>query len=212
MNVDTNRFFTWNEWRDFVEAAEKERTGVDPDNNTIISKALTMLAIQRQVPRPIRRELRKNFRAWGAPQKVYRVSPTGMVSGIWGGYNSIQKVEVDNVGVGHITDKNLPVKRKHTLVPACMWQHETEKDEALSQDPEYIPDERWVGPVTTAFPSNTKWTLQTESHYLGSYTVKKLTQLRTHHKMKIPPAQLAWESRLSELCVLYLCLSRTFCF
>ena len=63
MNVDTNRFFTWNEWRDFVEAAEKERTGIDPDNNTIISKALTMLAIQRQVPRPIRRELRKNFRA-----------------------------------------------------------------------------------------------------------------------------------------------------
>ena len=96
-----------------------------------------------------------------------------MVSGIWGGYNSIQKVEVDNVGVGHITDKNLPIRRKHTLVPACMWQHETEKDEALSQDPEYIPDERWVGPVTIAFPSNTKWTLQSESHYLGSYTVKK---------------------------------------
>ena len=100
------------------------------------------------------------------------------------------------VGVGHVTDKNLPIKRKHTLVPACMWQHETEKDEVLSKDPEYIPDERWVGPVTTAFPSNTKWTLQSEAHYLGSYTVKKLTQLRTHHKMQPPPAQQAWEARL----------------
>ena len=68
MNVDTNRFFKWNEWRDFVEAAEKERTGIDPDNNTVISKALTMLAIQRQVPRPVRRELRKNFREQGASQ------------------------------------------------------------------------------------------------------------------------------------------------
>ena len=98
--------------------------------------------------------------------------------------------------MSHVTDKNLPIKRKHTLVPACMWQHETEKDEVLSKDPEYIPDERWVGPVTTAFPSNTKWTLQSEAHYLGSYTVKKLTQLRTHHKMQPPPAQQAWEARL----------------
>ena len=66
----------------------------------------------------------------------------------------------------------------------------------MSQEPEYEPYERWTGPITTAFPSNTTWKLKTESHYLGSYTVQKLTQLRTHHKMKAPPSQQAREARL----------------
>ena len=59
MNNATNRAFTMRDWRDFIVNAEIEKTGVRPTNAYVLSKAITVVRIQRQIPREALRAMRR---------------------------------------------------------------------------------------------------------------------------------------------------------
>jgi len=52
------------------------------------------------------------------------------------------------------------------------------------------------GPVETSFPGNTKWKLGRATSTLDRLTIKFSTRARLEEKMKTPPAEAAWRSRL----------------
>ena len=78
-----------------------------------------------------------------------------------------------------------------------MWRHVTEKETYSNKQEE--PDLRWAGPVPTAYPANMTWKMIGGEGNLGALTIKKLTQFRTYHKMKPPPAVQAWEERIGNI-------------
>ena len=51
MNKDTNRLFSWIEWRVFVAEMHKEYYGIEPTGVEVIDRAKFIYNVQRTIPR-----------------------------------------------------------------------------------------------------------------------------------------------------------------
>lgn len=172
INKDTSRLFTHADWRDFVKNAEEERTGIRPDDQTILERADDIVRVARQVPARYRRILRKPYMVKPTEdEKVYIIRRGREIPGIGRGDGTVKKVWIDGVGEHHHTGVILRVGRS-PVIRACMWRHIKEWQQEWGQQEGEL-DLRWIGPGTTAFPGNLKWKIGGEVEEMGALSIKR---------------------------------------
>ena len=121
--VATSFSLTRGDWRDFVEEAERKRTGVQPDNQTILERTDDVVRVARQVPEKYRRILRKPYRIRPKEgDRVYMIRGGIEIPGIGRSDGTIAEVWIDGVGEHHPTGAVRQVRR-NPVIRACMWRH-----------------------------------------------------------------------------------------
>jgi len=179
----TNQLFTRDQWRDFVEDIEEERTGVTPSNHFILTKGDMIYDLTKRMDRELVDGLLTNLAQPHSPRSYAYLTKEGKDNiPVKVTSRGLEVIWVDGLAIGHPTGK-VRDQRDWELVEASMWREE-------KREP------RWIGPKGASFPSNSEWMIGDHVSSLGQMTIKVLTKSRVHAKAQPPPAQKVWEEKL----------------
>ena len=192
MNNATNRAFTMRDWRDFIVNAEIEKTGVRPTNAYVLSKAITVVRIQRQIPREALRAMRR-----GDPdpphrgEQMYLIRHPILWPARYTANGRAMRLKIDAVGKPHETGEMVDT-RPFARVPPVKW------GEAAFDDRTDVAwnETKWAGPKGAVYHAETKWKRKgLTPTRLGDITIKKLTKSKAASKFK-PPDTTVWRRKI----------------
>jgi len=184
MNVKTNRPFTTDEWIDVIEKHEKE-AGIRSYYRDVWDTARKVHRLQQQLrtDREIPKELMRRYTA---------IPTVGMWVYLMRGENlrwpaiitdttsqKARRVRIDGVGRSHPLNEEVNY-RHFTVIEAHKWQG------------------KWGKPKGESFVQDVKWDFHGEE-YIQNLTINRLTKLRQEAKMKPPPSQDVWNSKLGSV-------------
>ena len=174
MNKDTNKPFTYMEWRDWVERIEEENTGVTPDNLHIIQKADDIYAIQKRIPKWVWKELKKDYTTEPKAGKRVYLSHGNITKPaiIMPGDKWAAIMKIDNTGVAHRTVHQTQ-HRNWTVLEAHTW------------------GKKWAGPRGANYALDTTWDCLGLKD-LRQANASELTRAITKYKFKPPNSPEAW--------------------
>ena len=182
MDGDTGELFTENQWRWMVKELEKKATGVEPHNDTIISRAQEMCAIQNLIPDEMEWELKKEFET--TPKKdaeVYLCRAGKAIPAIIINEREAQLVRIDSVGRGHRLQRKLEFRR-WSILKARMWKG------------------RWAGVTGNAYAHDTVWKFGKVNDFNG-LDIQALTKGQIQAKIKKSAAPEKWKDRIGPVMI-----------
>jgi hypothetical protein len=136
---DTNRPFSWIEWRDFVAEMHEEYYGIKPTGVEIIDRAKIIYNLQRTIPREIWVELMKRYDTpIKTKKKVYLVRGVHTWPAIITHGDTAVLIKIDAVARGHQAQRDFPL-RQFKIIKAHTWNG------------------KWAGPTGASYASNVTW-------------------------------------------------------
>ena len=198
INRNTNKRFTRNDWRGFVEEAEKERTGLDPDNATVIEKGDAMYEAAKQIPKDARRALRATDYIPQKNDRIYLAADQELIPGKYlktaqNGDVHIEEMYIDTVGKEHSMGEEA-YANSYEIQQAAIWRQT--KLEYMTGETVDKRDIRWAGPHISSFVTRSKWELAGTEIDLMNVTVKEITKITSRQMWKPPASETVWETYL----------------
>jgi hypothetical protein len=177
-NRETNRPFTWIEWRKMVKKFHQKNVGTPITGEELIRKADTYHEIGRAIPRQIRVELLKTYK-YAVPPKpgtdIYLIKGENL---IWPAVaidnNWAQRVRIDGTGKAHRTQTKVRM-RPFDILEALKWKN------------------KWAGPAGANLALDSKWKIAGKIEDFRGISISALTNAKTAARFKPPGAEENWK-------------------
>ena len=180
INRDTNRPFTFQNWKDFVETLHEKKRGIAPPYRDVIERAHMMMNIQRRIPQALWREVQK-------PKEPVDIKPGVDVYLIRGRRigrvllpariltdTTACHVRIDATGIGHAVLTQTYELRFFEVFQVQKWKG------------------RWSQPRGQNFVLDTKWKWGGVTD-IRSVTPQLVRKVLTEKKQKKPASEERWK-------------------
>jgi hypothetical protein len=192
MNKKTNRILKRDEWLDWIEEDYKDETGVELDNESLITYTDAIMSAIKQIPDEIKKAIRN-------PKARYKPSgpnSDGRIVGIMSRdetklmYGKFQTSSPNNLRALWLDSTSTP-REKSTIIKIDGRELFQVQQWRFSKH-----DKRIAGLKQDSFPVNTKWKLGNAVVRLWHLSIGLMTKEKQLAKMKKPAAQKGWEIRM----------------